>query len=384
MKQEIISYLSTLESELKDLSKNLYDIKEESFKEYKSSKYICSLLKKHGFEVEENFLEIPTSFKGEFGNGHPKICYICEYDADPLKGHITGNNLTSTMAVGACLGLSKVISKSGGTVIILGCPGEYINGCKTTMAKQGVFKDIDVVLSAHPNTITTVALKSNALLPLKIKYSLKKDQEVPLLSCTATHCAALTYNFIDILKLNLPEGFSVENILMKGKCNPYLISSYFESNYLISANTIKNCEYIKNMILNFAKNLKDLMDLDLESNMYQLPYEEMISNDTLCRIFSHNLKETGIIDFHDFHDALPGLSLGSVSHVVPCINHFIKITENQDVAYPSSGFAKETLKDYAFNQSLKAIKALAITGLDLIENSNLLKEIKLEFSNKTK
>jgi Metal-dependent amidase/aminoacylase/carboxypeptidase len=95
MKQEIITYLSTIKQQLFDLSKYIYDNPEHSFNEYKSSKYIINILRQNNFNITENFLNIPTAFFAQYGSGHPKICYICEYDAVENKGHINGHNLIS-------------------------------------------------------------------------------------------------------------------------------------------------------------------------------------------------------------------------------------------------------------------------------------------------
>ena len=51
MKQEIISFLSTCEDDIKNLATYLYENPEISYNEYNSSKYIGDLLKKYNFNV---------------------------------------------------------------------------------------------------------------------------------------------------------------------------------------------------------------------------------------------------------------------------------------------------------------------------------------------
>ncbi|MFD3158638.1 M20 family peptidase [Haloimpatiens sp. FM7330] len=382
MKQEIITYLSTLKNDLFKLARYLYNNPEESFKEYKAYNYIISLLKEYNFEIKENYLGINTAFYAQYGNSYPKICYICEYDADPYKGHISGNNLVSTMSIGAALSLSKVISKTGGSIVVLGCPGEYINGCKTTMVKQGTFEDIDVVLMAHPHVITTNTLPSMSVLPVKIKFDL--DNNTPINCCSSLDSCMLTHNFIDLVNKNLPKGYKIQNIFTNGVCNSYSLYSKCESNYLITTPKIENSYKILEIIKSFISLISNIFELKCNISIYQLPYEEMILNENLCRIFSHNLKECGIINISSSNETLPGLSIGSVSHILPCINPFVSITENASIGYPSQAFGKETLKDFAINNTMKTIQALSLTGLDLIQNENLLKEIKQEFNHKKK
>ena len=69
------------------------------------------------------------------------------------------------MSVSAALALGNVIDKLGGSVILIGCPGEYLGGTKGTMVKQGVFDDIDVVMLAHPDISTCESGSSSAIIP---------------------------------------------------------------------------------------------------------------------------------------------------------------------------------------------------------------------------
>lgn len=161
MKQKIISYLSTIKNELSDISKYIYENPEESFHEYKSYNYLTKILKKHNFHVTEKYIDIPTAFSAQFGKGHPKLCFICEYDAVHDLGHIYGYNASSAICTGAALGLSEVIPLTGGSVIVIGCPGEIAGSSKITMANQGVFEDIDALLSSQPNTLSAVSTNAS-------------------------------------------------------------------------------------------------------------------------------------------------------------------------------------------------------------------------------
>jgi len=152
MRQEIASYLSTIKKEMYDLSKFLYDNPEGSFKETKAQDYISKLLLNKGFKVSNNYMDISTAFHAKFGDGHPKICFLCDYDADIKKGHIYGNNLSTCISIASALSLAKVIPKTGGSVIVMGTPGELTGGSKKTLERQGAFEDMDVIFIAKLHT----------------------------------------------------------------------------------------------------------------------------------------------------------------------------------------------------------------------------------------
>ncbi|MCY6354797.1 M20 family peptidase [Clostridium sp. ZS2-4] len=382
MKQEIITYLSTIKEDINNITKYLYEHPEESFCEHKSYNYIISLLNNKGFKVTENFLEIPTSFMAEYGNGHPKICYICEYDSPYKKGHkshILGSNLISSISIGAALSLSNVVEKLGGTVIVLGCPGEYINGSKVAMVKQGIFEDIDAVLMAQPHTVTGEVCSSPATLPLEITYSCNKDS-----GCTkkstydAFDACIFTLNSINTLVKGFSNNCSIDMVSIKGDSMPCIPSNTVKTSFYIKASCLKIAEEIAEKIKRIAASSKDLMNIDSTVTLHEVPYENFISNKILTRIFAHNLKESGIIDDAKIIDIPYGLSFGNISHIIPCIRPYISIVEDENIQYGTEGFADATLSSYAEDRVLKTVQALAITGLDLIEKDSLLAEAKME------
>jgi hypothetical protein len=123
------------------------------------------------------------------------------------------------------------------------------------------------------------------------------------------------------------------------------------------------------------------MSINAEVTLSGIPYENFTCNKTLCRIFSHNLKEAGVIDIgEDIH--LPyGLSLGNVSKIVPCLKFLIKITEDDTIKYGSYDFGVATILPFARERVLDAIKVLIFTALDLIQKPDLLSEAKFELNN---
>lgn len=385
MKQELVTYLSTIKEEIFNLSKFLYYNPEVSFSEHKACDYIVKMLKDHDFKVQENYLQISTAFYAQRGSGHPKICFFCEYDAMLESGHISGHNLVSSISLAAGISLGKIISKVGGSVIILGCPGEFIGGAKVTMAKQGSFDDIDVALMVHPDIVTAENGTSMAILPLSITYKSKEGisyRKVKYYS--ALDASIFTFNALGMLKNGFEDGCSIDSILIKGGSTPYFFPSFSETRFYIRAPKMKQAEEIENKIKELIKTTASLMEVEYETSLYELPYEELIPNKVLSRIFIHNLKESGLINIQGIKDTISGLSIGTVSHLIPCIHPYINISENSEVAYPSKEFAAATISQYALDKVMKAAQALALTGLDLIEKKELLNEVKEDFKKSLK
>lgn len=383
MKQEIISYLSTCRNDIFDLCKYLYDNPEDSYNEIKSCKYVSDLLSKYGFNVDNNFLDLSTSFYATKGSGHPKICFLCEYDAIPGEGHITGHNLLSATSIAAAISLGNVIDKAGGSVVVIGCPGEYLGGTKSVMVKQGVFADIDVVLLAHPDIITSESGSSSAIIPLSVKFI--GNSGLSFLnkgSYTSLDGVLLTFNILNSLLKGFPEDVEVNSILSQGGFTPLLLPLESEAKFYIRAKEMDIAKIAEGKLREIIIYVSKLIRVQYSMSLYEPENEELITNRTLNRLFSHNLKESGTINISEPRDVYSGLSLGIVSKTVPCIHPYISIIENNDIKYGTKDFADATISDYALEQSIKAAQALAFTGLDIIQNENLLYEVKNEFYKK--
>ncbi|MGV2641601.1 M20 family peptidase [Clostridium perfringens] len=382
MRQEVISYLSTEKEALFNLCKFLHDNPEDSYKEYDACKYICNFLRDRDFDVREKFLDLDTAFYAKKGNGYPKICFLCEYDAIKSKGgHITGHNLLTTISITSALGLSKVIEKSGGTVILIGCPGEYLGGTKSTYVRQGIFDDIDVVLTAHPDIVTSESGTSKAIIPLKVTF--KGHDGLSFLdfdSFTSLDGTMLTFNVINALSKGFCKKANIHTILSQGGVTPLLRPTKSEGKLYIRSESTKTAKCIENKIKNLVACISDTMNLESCVELYEPPNEELLSNQVLNRLYSHNLKENGIINIGKPRDIDAGLSLGTVSHKVPCIHPYINIVDNVNIDYGTKEFADATISSFAQEQALSASYALISTALDLIESDFLLSEVKETFN----
>ena len=382
MRQEVISYLSTEKEALFNLCKFLHDNPEDSYKEYDACKYICNFLRDRDFDVREKFLDLDTAFYAKKGNGYPKICFLCEYDAIKSKGgHITGHNLLTTISITSALGLSKVIEKSGGTVILIGCPGEYLGGTKSTYVRQGIFDDIDVVLTAHPDIVTSESGTSKAIIPLKVTF--KGHDGLSFLdfdSFTSLDGTMLTFNVINALSKGFCKKANIHTILSQGGVTPLLRPVESEGKLYIRAESTKTAKCIENKIRSLVACISDTMNLESCVELYEPPNEELLSNQVLNRLYSHNLKENGIINIGKPRDIDAGISLGTVSHKVPCIHPYINIVDNVNIDYGTKEFADATISSFAQEQALSASYALISTALDLIESDFLLSEVKETFN----
>ena len=150
------------------MQKELHELAEPGYMEYKSAELIIKHLEEHGFKIERGVANIPTAFVATFGEGKPVMGVLAEYDALPGLsqdttvcfnpriqggyGHGCGHNLIGTTAVSAAVAVSKWLAEGHqGTIKLFGCPAEEGGGGKTYMVREGIFDGVDCAISYHPS-----------------------------------------------------------------------------------------------------------------------------------------------------------------------------------------------------------------------------------------
>ena len=64
------------------VSRTVYDFHELGNNEYKSTAYLRDELEKIGFKVQLPYAGMDTAIRAEYGEGHPKIAFIAEYESN--------------------------------------------------------------------------------------------------------------------------------------------------------------------------------------------------------------------------------------------------------------------------------------------------------------
>jgi aminobenzoyl-glutamate utilization protein B len=159
---------------LTQLSEQIWDAPELLFEEYKAAAAHTAELRRHGFRIAENVAGMPTAVMGEAGEGGPVIAFLGEYDAlpglsqkagvaEPVplpggSGHGCGHNLLGAGALLAAVATRYYLEANGikGRIRYYGCPAEEGGAAKGFMVREGIFDDVDIAITWHPGTFTSV------------------------------------------------------------------------------------------------------------------------------------------------------------------------------------------------------------------------------------
>jgi aminobenzoyl-glutamate utilization protein B len=182
-KATVLSAVEALADPIRDMSMRLWEYAEIALLEHSSARLLSDVLEAEGFSVERGVADMPTAFVASFGTGRPIIGVLAEYDALPgignaavprkepradghPHGHGCGHNLFGAASVGAAIALKRTMEEHGlaGTIRLYGAPAEETVVGKVYMAKAGLFDDLDAALDWHPAVETKVRNQSGQAL----------------------------------------------------------------------------------------------------------------------------------------------------------------------------------------------------------------------------
>lgn len=383
IKETLHQHVAQLAPELKTLSDFIYDHPELGHQEYKSSAAHVSLLEKHGFTVETPYVGFNTAFRATFDSGKPgpTIAYLSEYDALPSIGHGCGHNMLGTVDTGAGIALSKVISETGGRVIVLGTPAEETSGTKVDMANAGVFDDIDVAMCTHPSDANTVSGTSMAIHPIAFEFFGKPAHaaEAPEEGINALDAMLNLFNNINTLRQEMRPSARVHGIITHGGDAANIIPEYTRAEFYVRALDTEYMNVLSEKIINCANAAAIASGCTMKHNDFENIYKDMVTNEQLSATYNANAAAVGIEMVAEKEGGNGSLDMGDVSHVVPSIHAYYSITNGKRVIGHTPEFRDATKTPFAYDMMEKVVESLARTGVDVLTNPELLDAIQAEF-----
>lgn len=250
--KEVIAGLDKKKDHYGDVSKQIWDLAEVGYKEYKSSAILRDELKKEGFTMEEGVAGIPTAFVATYGNGKPVISILAEYDALPgmaqeavperkviegqKAGHACGHHLFGTGSVAAAIAVKDWLKQNGktGTIKLMGCPAEEGGSGKVYMVREGVFKDSDIVLHWHPSDHNS-ANPSSSLANVSAKFRFygvaAHAAGAPERGRSALDGVESMNYMVNMMREHIPQETRIHYVITRGGEAPNVVPAFAEVYY---------------------------------------------------------------------------------------------------------------------------------------------------------
>lgn len=368
MKEILFNEGQKIKDRLAEISEYIYHNPELGNQEFKAVEILTSFLEEHHFNVEREFLNIKTAFRATFDSKKegPTIGYLCEYDALPEIGHGCGHNMIGPMSAGAGVLLSKILDEVGGRIVVYGTPAEETDGAKVILAENGVFDELDVAMMAHPASETIRSGDTIALYPLQFTYKGKTAHAAasPHEGINALNSVIQLFNGIDALRQHVTPDVRMHGIITSGGVAANIVPDEAVAQFYFRAATKETLEDVVEKVKKIAEGAALMTGATLSMERYELPYDNLVTNENLSEAFNENLRMLGITEIKEKKSA-GSSDIGNVSHITPTIHPYIGISDCHITGH-SRALAEATITPLGHERLLVGTLALAYTGYDVL------------------
>jgi len=318
LKQRAVREVDTQSTHLIDLSDQVWRFAETALKETKSSKVLADYAEQEGFHVTRGIAGLPTAFVAEFGEGAPVIGIMGEYDALPgisqkaqptrealvegAPGHGCGHNMFGAASLGAAVAIKRLVADGtlNGTIKFFGTPAEEDVGGKIYMAREGVFKGVDVMLAWHPETRTRADIASSqAVVDLAVEFKGKAAHAAadPWNGRSALDGAEAFTHGINMLREHVKPTVRMHYVMSGGDV-PNVVPEHARVWLWVRDQTRDGVETVVARVRQIAEGAAQIAGVESKVIVQGGDYELLI-NQTGARLLDRNLRWLGPIAYTD-------------------------------------------------------------------------------------
>lgn len=367
--------------ELVRISKEIHSHPELAFHETHAVSQLVPFIEQAGFRVERGAYGMETAFRGEWGHGPVTIALCAEYDALPEIGHACGHNLIATAGAGAAAALVQAIDPADARVVILGTPAEEMYGGKVVMANKGAFDDIDVAMMAHPMAVDFADPPMLGVAHVDVAYrgravhaSVAPEQGLNALDAIVT-----AYQAVAQLRQHIRRDARLHGIITDGGAAANIVPNHTAGTFYVRAMQPGYLEELKERVKRCFEAGALATGCELTMDWHEdLQYAPLKNNRPMVEAYRRNGEAVGK-QFVDLKNVSTGSTdMGNVSQIVPSIHPTFGV--GQMIFNHTPEFTAAAATDAAHESMLKTAKALAMTGVDLALDPELLRRAKADFA----
>ena len=194
-KAQVVKDIGAMSKQAQVMVDMVFSFAELGFQEVETSKYLTGVLEKEGFKIERGIAGIPTAWIATYGSGKPVIALGSDVDCipqasqkpgvayhDPMidgaPGHGEGHNSGVPLNILAAIAVKRQMerAKLPGTIKVWPGVAEELVAGKAYFVREGVFKDVDVVIFTHVgNNLNTSWGQASATGLVSVEYTFKGE-----------------------------------------------------------------------------------------------------------------------------------------------------------------------------------------------------------------
>jgi aminobenzoyl-glutamate utilization protein B len=296
-----------------EVARKIWDFAEVGYMETKSTALLQGELRGAGFTVTAGVAGEPTAFIAEYGSGKPVIAILGEFDAlpglsqdatptrKPLisggPGHGCGHHLFGTASVAAAISLKEWMQANNvkGTLRMIGTPAEEGGAGKVYMVRDGIFKDVDAVVTWHPGDDNSAnGARSMANISGKFRFHgvSAHAAAAPERGRSALDAVETMDVMTNFLREHIPDGSRIHYVITDGGKAPNVVPDEAEVYYVVRHDDMRIVKDIWERVVNAAKGAAlgtgTTFDLQLVGSVYSL-----LPNETLLKVEQRAMERVG-------------------------------------------------------------------------------------------
>ncbi|MFE0022928.1 M20 family metallopeptidase [Amycolatopsis sp. NPDC059021] len=378
------SAIDAVSADLVALSQDLHAHPEEGFAEHRSVRALAELLAKHGHEATIGVGGLDTALRAGTPGEGPHIAVLAEYDALPGLGHACGHNVICTAGAGGFLGAAAVAERLGGRVSLIGTPAEEGGGGKETLARAGVFDDVDAVIMLHPfsHDIAMHPFLGRRQLEMVFHGIGAHASAQPFMGRNALDAAVAAYQGVSALRQQLPDSDRVHGVFSDGGARPNVIPARAAVLFYLRSGTPATLRDLAARMTAIAHGAAEMTGCGVELLWDSQPaYLPIRFNTALAGRWSVNQRGTGRKPLPPgvVPESLTGSTdLGNLSYRMPAIHPMIAVSE-ATTALHTKEFAAAAGSPAGDAAVVDGALGLALTAADYLGDAALRAAVHEEF-----
>ena len=174
------------------------------------------------------------------------------------------------------------------------------------MAENGVFDELDVAMMAHPASETIRSGDTIALYPLQFTYKGKTAHAAasPHEGINALNSVIQLFNGIDALRQHVTPDVRMHGIITSGGVAANIVPDEAVAQFYFRAATKETLEDVVEKVKKIAEGAALMTGATLSMERYELPYDNLVTNENLSEAFNENLRMLGITEIKEKKSAV--------------------------------------------------------------------------------
>jgi amidohydrolase len=274
------------------------------------------------------------------------------------------------------------MDRLGGTISVIGTPGEEMYGGKVFMVDRGAFDGLDAAMMMHPAGINTAATRFLACQSLEVEFFGKAAHAAarPEAGVNALEAMLQSFAAINSLRQHIKSSARIHGIITDGGEAANIVPAHSAGHFIVRDEDDNYLDELKKKVLNCFLGAAKASGARLEYKWGEVRYAPLLSNLTLARLFRRNLQSLGRrVHLFDPRIGIGSSDIGNVSQLVPSIHPLIAIAPAR-VANHSPQFAEMAASEAGTKGLLDAAKALAMTVVDLVADPEVISGVREDFN----